>query len=370
MSSDRQNSTRIPVVGEHPYDVTIGRGLQALVQGAVREGARQVAVIHQVTMNSAAGHIADALTAAGFLVTQIAVPDGEAAKTSEIAADCWSRLGKAAFTRTDVIVGLGGGATTDLAGFVAATWLRGVDVIHVPTTLLAMVDAAVGGKTGINTAEGKNLVGAFHEPTAVFCDLDFLETLPSADLAAGLAEVIKVGFTSDPTIIDLIEADPASAVDPQSRLIGELIQRAISVKASVVANDLRESSVSGIGREVLNYGHTFAHAIEQLENYRWRHGDAVAVGIMFEAHLAVAAGILDPHVVSRQRVILQSVGLPTSYSRAPLDDFIEVMKVDKKSRGDLLRFVVLEGVGKPRILAGPTSEQLSSAYESLGKDVE
>jgi 3-dehydroquinate synthase len=204
----------------------------------------------------------------------------------------------------------------------------------------------------------------------VFCDLDFLATLPRVDLVAGLAEVIKVGFTSDPVILDLIELDPAAATDPTSRLIGELIYRAISVKASVVASDLRESATTGIGREVLNYGHTFAHAVEQVEKYRWRHGDAVSVGIMFEAHLAHAAGLLSPDIVDRQRSILRSVGLPTSYSNAALDDLVEVMKVDKKSRGDLLRFVVLEGIGNPRILAGPSNEQLSIAYERVGKDDE
>ena len=369
MSSDH-TTTRISVRGERPYDVTIGRGLLRSIPGAVRDDARQVAVVHPGAMEPSAKILRDALTEYGYLVTLIGIPDGEGAKTSDVAADCWSRLGKAAFTRSDVIIGVGGGATTDLAGFVAATWLRGVNVIHIPTTLLAMVDAAVGGKTGINTAEGKNLVGSFHEPSGVFCDLDFLATLPDADLVAGLAEVIKVGFTSDPTIIELIEADPAAAADPHSQLIGELIQRAIAVKATVVANDRRESSSTGIGREVLNYGHTFAHAIEQVENYTWRHGDAVSVGIMFEAHLANVAGLLSSEVVNRQRSILHSVGLPTSYSSASIEDLIEVMKVDKKSRGDLLRFVVIDGVGQPRILAGPTHEQLSSAYDVLGRDGE
>ena len=369
MMNSSGDVTTIRVAGERPYDVVIGRNLHGAVRQALASGTRRVAVIHPPTMGESATAIGAALVESGFLVTYLPVPDGEAAKTAEVAAECWSALGRAGFTRSDAVVGVGGGATTDLAGFVAATWLRGVPVIHVPTTLLAMVDAAVGGKTGINTSEGKNLVGSFHEPAGVFCDLEFLTTLPAQDLAAGLAEVIKVGFTSDPVILDLITRDPRGAVDPASQVLTELIERAIAVKAGVVAADLRENSSSGIGREVLNYGHTFAHAIEQVENYRWRHGDAVAVGIVFEAHLAQASGLLPSDVVAQHYEILRSVGLPTSYAGAALDRLMDVMKIDKKSRGDLLRFVVLEDIGRPVILAGPTNEQLAFAYSALGKGV-
>jgi len=369
MVNDPRHITTIRVAGERPYDVVIGRSLHTTVSKALAVGTRQVAVIHQPTTGESASAIGAELTEAGYLVTYIPIPDGEAAKTAAVAAECWSALGRAGFTRSDAVVGVGGGATTDLAGFVAATWLRGVPIIHVPTTLLAMVDAAVGGKTGINTPEGKNLVGSFHEPAGVFCDLNYLSTLAAQDLAAGLAEVIKVGFTSDPVILDLIAGDPAGAIDPGSRVLSELVERAIAVKAGVVAGDLRENSSSGIGREVLNYGHTFAHAIEQVEDYRWRHGDAVAVGIVFEAHLAEASGLLSADIVGKHYEILRSVGLPTSYAGTELDRLIDVMKIDKKSRGDLLRFVVLEDIGKPVILAGPTNEQLASAYSALGKGV-
>jgi 3-dehydroquinate synthase len=319
-------------------------------------------------MGDCAAIVGESLKEAGLRVTYLPIPDGELAKTAETAAGCWAQLGQAGFTRSDAVVGVGGGATTDLAGFVAATWLRGVPIIHVPTTLLAMVDAAVGGKTGINTSEGKNLVGSFHEPSGVFCDLDLLTSLPMPDLAAGLAEVVKVGFTSDPVILDLISNDPIGSVNPKSPVLAELIERAIAVKADVVAHDLRESSSDGLGREVLNYGHTFAHAIEQVEEYRWRHGDAVAVGIVFEAHLAQVSGLLDEDVVARHYEILRSLGLPTTYSGAGLDRLVDVMKIDKKSRGDLLRFVVLEDIGKPVILAGPTADQLKAAYLALEQD--
>ena len=187
------------------------------------------------------------------------------------------------------VLGLGGGATTDLAGFVAATWLRGVDIVHVPTTLLGMVDAAVGGKTGINTDAGKNLVGAFHQPAAVLVDLATLETLPPNELVAGMAEIVKAGFIADPRILELIEADPQAAVDPAGAVLPELIRRAITVKAEVVAADEKESAL----REILNYGHTLAHAIERREQYRWRHGAAVSVGLVFAAELGRLAGRLD-----------------------------------------------------------------------------
>jgi len=366
--NDSSSRVTIDVQGERPYAVVIGRDLAKDVASFLAPGTRQVAVIHQPSTSAAALDVAAALGEAQFIVTLIPVPDGEGAKTASIAEQCWSVLGQAAFTRSDAIVGVGGGAATDLAGFVAATWLRGVQVVHVPTTLLAMVDAAVGGKTGINTAEGKNLVGSFHEPVGVLCDLDHLRTLPPADLAAGLAEVVKVGFTSDPTILELICDNPRAAIDPSSPVLSELVERAISVKATVVAADLRESASDGIGREVLNYGHTFAHAIEQVEHYTWRHGDAVAVGIVFEAHLANVCGLLADDVVAMHYAILRSLDLPTAYRGADVDRLIEVMKIDKKSRGDLLRFVVIEGIGKPTVLAGPTREQLVAAYAALGRD--
>ena len=201
----------------------------------------------------------------------IEVPDGEDAKTVQVAAFCWDVLGQIGMTRSDVVVGLGGGATTDLAGWVAAGWLRGVRVIQVPTTLAAMVDAAVGGKTGVNTERGKNLVGAFHPPAGVLCDLATLSTLPPNDYIAGLAEVVKCGFIADPAILDLIEADPVAATRPGNPAERELIERSVRVKAEVVGEDLTEQG----RREILNYGHTLGHAIERAERYRWRHGAAV-----------------------------------------------------------------------------------------------
>jgi len=224
-----------------------------------------------------------------------------------------------------------------------------------------MVDAAVGGKTGINTAEGKNLVGAFHSPSGVLCDLATLRTLPAEDLRAGLAEVVKCGFIADARILELVEADPAAAADPGSDVLAELVERAVRVKAEVVSQDLREASL----REILNYGHTLAHAIEHVEHYRWRHGEAVAVGMVFTAELAHRAGRLDAEAVARHRRVLESVGLPTTYRGGAWDDLLVAMRRDKKTRQDTLRFVVLDGVGRPGRLEGPAPELLAEAYAAI-----
>lgn len=222
-----------------------------------------------------------------------------------------------------------------------------------------MVDAAVGGKTGINTDVGKNLVGSFHTPVRVVEDLDLLGTLPAQDLRAGLGEVVKCGFIADPVILDLVAADPEACLDPGSHVLRELVIRSVSVKARVVGEDLEEAGL----REVLNYGHTLAHAIERCEDYHWRHGDAVAVGCVFAAELAHALGLLDADAVRTHREILASVGLPTAYDGAPLGDLVEVMLSDKKVRSGRLRFVLLDGLQHPVVrvvdpadLEGPARE--------------
>jgi 3-dehydroquinate synthase len=346
------SSTRIRVATAKPYDVVVGHNLLGELPALVAK-AQRIAVIHPEALRTTGETIAQDLRQHGFEAHSVEVPDGEPSKDLKVAAYLWDVLGKAGFTRTDAIVAVGGGATTDLAGFVAATWLRGVDVVHIPTTLLGMVDAAVGGKTGINSSAGKNLVGAFHEPLGVLCDLTALETLPKHDFVSGLAEVIKVGFTHDPRILELVE----EGYEKHTR---ELIERAIAVKARVVADDLTEQG----GRETLNYGHTLAHAIEKVEDYRWRHGAAVSVGLVFVAELARLAGRLDDATAQRHRTILDSVGLPTSYE----GDWAQLhaaMKIDKKSRGDRLRFVVLDALAKPRILDDPDPTHLVAAWEEV-----
>lgn len=354
--------TRITVSGDSSYDVVVGRGLLGELAGMV-ERSQRVAVVHPAALATTAEAIRDDLTAAGHEVDAIEVPAGEGQKDLKVAAHLWDVLGQAGFTRTDAIVSVGGGATTDLAGFVAATWLRGVPVVHVPTTLLGMVDAAVGGKTGINTGAGKNLVGAFHPPAGVLCDLTALETLSRHDYVAGLAEVVKVGFTHDPRILELVELDPKAAQTPAGPHTRELIERAVAVKAQVVSEDLTERGQ----REFLNYGHTLGHAIEKVENYRWRHGAAVAVGLVFAAELGRLAGRLDDTTAERHRAVLDSVGLPTSYT-GDWQRISSAMRVDKKTRGNRLRFVVLDELASPRILDDPDPGLLVAAYEQVRKD--
>lgn len=358
-----QDLRRISVEAEEPYDVVVGRQLLGELPTMIGESARQVAVIHPRALAQTGEVVRADLTQQGLTAIAIEVPDAEAAKSSEVAAFCWSVLGQNNFTRTDAIVAVGGGATTDLAGFVAATWLRGVRIVQVPTTLLGMVDAAVGGKTGINTAEGKNLVGSFHAPAGVLCDLGTLDTLPAHDYVAGLAEVVKVGFTHDPSILELIEADPQAARVPTGPHTEELIVRAVQVKADVVGRDLKESG----DREFLNYGHTLGHAIERHERYQWRHGAAVSVGLVYAAELARLSGRLASEVVDRHRSVLTALGLPTAYRSDAWSDLVETMRVDKKSRGDILRFIVLEDVGKPTRLIGPDPGLLAAAYAEVSQ---
>ncbi|MEW9530382.1 3-dehydroquinate synthase [Microbispora sp. NPDC049125] len=354
-------ATRITVQGDAPYDVVVGTGVLAELPGLVGPGARTVAVVHPAGLPEIARPVCGSLEAAGHEVVALPVPDGEGAKTVHVAAELWSAFGRYGVTRSDAVVGVGGGATTDLAGFVAATWLRGVKLVQVPTTLLAMVDAAVGGKTGINTPEGKNLVGSFHPPAGVLCDLATLVSVPRQDYVAGLAEIVKGGFIADPTILMLIEDDPAGACTPEGEHTRELIERKIRVKADVVGADLRESGL----REILNYGHTLAHAIERVEDYHIRHGEAVAIGLVYAAELSRLDGRVGRDVVDRTRSILRSVGLPTAYRREAWPELRDHMRVDKKSRGAVLRFVVLDDIARPARLENPSEELLEAAYQEV-----
>jgi 3-dehydroquinate synthase len=355
--------TRIAVHGDRPYDVVIGAGVLGRLPSLLGEEVRTVAVVHPESLPEIARPVCGAIEAAGHLPVSLPVPDGERAKTSLVAAELWSAFGRHGLTRSDAVVGVGGGATTDLAGFVAATWLRGIKVVQVPTTLLAMVDAAVGGKTGVNTPEGKNLVGSFHPPAGVLCDLATLVTVPRADYVGGLAEVIKGGFIADPEILRLIEADPEAARRPDGPHTRELIERKIQVKADVVGADLRESGL----REILNYGHTLAHAIERVEEYHIRHGEAVAIGMVFAAELSRVAGRIGPDLVERTRAILTSVGLPTAYPAEAWPQLRDHMRLDKKNRGAKQRFVVLDGLAEVGRLEDPPEEMLQAAYHEVAR---
>jgi 3-dehydroquinate synthase len=357
--------TRIRVGGERPYDVVVGAGaldeLPRLVAPRERQGAAAVAVVHAAGRGETAAAACRVLAQAGYRVHAEDIPDGEAAKDIAVAARLWSRLAAHRLGRDDCIVGIGGGAACDLAGFVAATWLRGIRVVLVPTTLLAMVDAAIGGKTAVNIPEGKNLVGAFHSPAGVLADLVTLETLPREDYVSGLAEVIKAGFIADPAVLDLVESDPGQAAVPAGAPAGELIERAIKAKAVVVAADLREAG----RRETLNYGHTLGHAIERVEGFGFRHGEAVAIGMTYAAELGRLAGRLDDRTARRHREVLTAVGLPTRYRPDAWPRLRMAMGVDKKARGSRLRFIVLDGLARPGVLDDPSEELLEQAYQEV-----
>jgi 3-dehydroquinate synthase len=358
--------TTVRVASGSPYDVVVGRGITgavaaSLADGGALAGAARVAMMHQPAVESVALAVAAGLEAAGVDVHRVELPGSEDGKNLATAGFCWEVCGRIGLTRSDAVVAIGGGAATDLAGFVAAGWMRGVRVVHVPTTLLAMVDAAVGGKTGINTGAGKNLVGAFHEPAAVIADLDTLTTVSSADLAAGMAEVIKTGFIADPEILTLVEADPKAALDPTGPVLEELVVRSVRVKSEVVAADLRESHL----REILNYGHTLGHAIERAERYRWRHGAAVSIGLVYAAALGRRLGRLDSATADRHAGILTALGLPTKYRAGAFPALLETMRIDKKARGSRIRFIVLDGLARPVAIDDPDPAVLAAAYSEV-----
>lgn len=349
------------MTGAAPYSITIGHDLADTITTFTAElQPAQVAIITQPAVADYAAALAAKAEAHGIAPVVIEVPDAETGKTLVVAQQCWDKLGELAFGRRDLVIGVGGGAVTDLAGFVAACWMRGVKVIQVPTTLLAMVDAAVGGKTGINTAAGKNLVGAFHEPAAVFIDLDVLATLPQDELIAGSAEIIKTGFIADPIILDRYEDDPAACLRVDGYL-PELVQRSVAVKAAVVGEDLKEADL----REILNYGHTFGHAVELNEQFEWRHGNAVAVGMMFIAHLSHARGLIDADLVARHADILASIGLPTSYKAGEFENLYLGMTRDKKNRAGKIRFVALTKVGECTRIEDGDKAELEAAYQHI-----
>lgn len=347
----------VSVTGPSPYDIHIGNNnLDAVAGHLADSGARRVLVVHQEPLRAVAEDLEHMLEQAGLAPVLACVPDAEAGKDLPVLSHLWDVLGEHGFSRQDAVVGLGGGAVTDLAGFAAATWMRGIKVVHVPTTLLAMVDAAVGGKTGINTTAGKNLVGAFHEPNAVFIDLARIATLPEQEVVSGSAELVKTGFIADPRILELYQEGP-------KHHWAELVERSVSVKAKVVGEDLKEAGL----REILNYGHTLGHAIERREHYMWRHGNAVGVGMMFVAHLAHARGLIDDDLVALHETVISGAGLPTRYEAGAFEELHEAMLLDKKNRDGKIRFVVLDGLGSCTRLEDATVEEMRAAYAKISE---
>jgi 3-dehydroquinate synthase len=375
-------SVLVPVAGGG-YPVLIGSGLLDRLDELLGElpGAEAAAVVSPPPVAAVAGRVGKALTRRGLAVHQLEVPAGEEAKRLAVVAGLYERLAEIPARRADPVVAVGGGATTDVAGFAAATWLRGVPLVNVPTTVLGMVDAAVGGKTGVDLEAGKNLVGSFHQPVAVVADLDTLAGLPTAEVRSGLAEVAKAGLAGDPALAGALarSAGPAVAGDPAA--LAPLVEGAVRVKAAVVGADEREEAADGevgppegsgepqggapVGRVMLNYGHTLGHALERLAGYRGlRHGEAVALGMVFAARVAEAIGLARPGLADGHIRLLGALGLPVGGVRLDPDQVLAAMATDKKHRGGL-RLVLLRRPGQPEVVPAPDRQVLVAAIRSL-----
>ena len=346
-------NSQITVVAERKYDVRISENWLERIQ-VIAEPHNLVLVLIPEDFARESG-IAKSLQALGSKYEIVRLPNGEAQKSFQVFQSIIEVCGRINLSRSDLIIGIGGGATTDLAGFVAATWLRGLDWVAVPTTLAGMVDAAIGGKTGINSEHGKNLVGALHSPVEVIVDLEFLQSLSKRDQSAGLAEVIKCGFIADPSILrDLIEPE----VDYQ-----KLIMKSVAVKAAVVSSDFKET----FAREILNYGHTVGHAIEMHSDYKLRHGEAVAIGMVFAAELSHAHGTLTAKDVALHRELASNFNLPIQYPRTAWSAVYSNLTRDKKNRGGKIRFVTLKGPGVTDRLEVVSENLLREIYERIAE---
>jgi shikimate kinase/3-dehydroquinate synthase len=358
------NGVRTVVVplAERSYEVYVGPGLVKRMSTLLPdlEGAEKAFVVTHESLRPLGRDVVEALSSRGLSTTVLTVPEGEEAKSLEVAGVLYRQLSDAAAHRHDVLVGVGGGVITDVAGFVASTYARGMPLIHVPTTLLGQVDAAVGGKTALNLPRGKNLIGTFYQPRAVMCDVDLLATCPVEEIRSGMAEVAKYGFIADSDLLAYVESNGRRVYECDVDVLVETVSRSVAIKASIVAADEREAGE----RAILNYGHTFAHAIEHAAGFgRIRHGEAVSIGMMAAAHLAHELGRITDEVVEVQRRVLSSLDLPVS-ARLSMDELERGWALDKKQlRG--VRFVLLSDLGKPEAGVEAPRELIARALERL-----
>lgn len=362
----RKNVTVVDVaLPGRAYAVEIGSGNLARLGPRLRQcsAARLATVITDTTVGPLyAAKVEDSLRAADFGAATLTVPAGEASKSLQQAAGLYDQLARRRCGRGDPIIALGGGVVGDLAGFVAATWLRGVPLVQCPTTLEADIDAGIGGKTAVNHASGKNMIGAFHQPILVCIDIDCLKTLDERDVRAALAESVKHGLIAGEWFFQWHEQNVPAITNREPQTLTELIRRNCEIKTSVVISDERETEARSVGRAALNLGHTVGHAIEAQSDYRLRHGEAVALGIVAALDLAVRhVGFPEP---DRQRAesLLASLGMATR-SAGPLDvaDLLRRMAGDKKTRRQTLRFVVPKGIGSLCWLEDPGEESVCKA---------
>ena len=338
----------IRVKAEHNYDVEIGVQYSNAIK-QILNGHNKVLILAPASL------IKQYKLKESKNLSLLSTPNGESQKNSKFLELIWKKAASAGIERTDAIIGFGGGATTDVAGFAAATWLRGINWYAIPTSLAGMVDAGIGGKTGINSAAGKNLIGSFYSPKKVFIDPDFLDSLPKRDIAAGMAEVFKCGFISDYKILNLVQDDFLDY--PQ------LISRAVKVKADVVSKDFKESKL----REILNYGHTLGHAIEKDSKYKLRHGEAVSIGMVFAAELSKELVDLSQDAVSLHRELLANFNLPLTYGKSRWNSLSVLLMQDKKVKQSRLRFIGISKIGKPVWLEDVSLSTLAKVYERISK---
>jgi 3-dehydroquinate synthase len=348
-----------------PYEVCVGSdllGRAGELLPALTGAERAFVVADAAVAGRYLAPLSRGLSARGLGVVHLGVPEGEEAKSLAVMQALERQLATQEAHRDDLVVALGGGAVGDLAGFVAATYMRGVPFVQVPTTLTAQVDAAIGGKTGVNLPEGKNLVGAFHQPVAVLADVGALATLPDRAFRSGLAEVAKYGLTLDLELLEVLEADPSPLLERQPPALEAVVARCVRAKAAVVAADERDTG----RRLVLNYGHTLGHALERLESFAGRtHGEAIATGMVFAALLSEALGRAPSGLASRHIRLLSSLGLETDGPLPPAEEVLEAIRMDKKYRSGA-RFVLLGDVGRPFVQDAVPPELLRTTLERAG----
>ena len=352
-------------LGQRTYPIHIGRGLAPTlanqVEGDLSSGYKAAVITDENVVRSQETFLNTAFAALPSLV----LPAGESTKAFPQMERCCEFLAASGLDRGGRLYAVGGGVIGDLAGFVAASYYRGIGFYQVPTTLLAMVDSSVGGKTGINLTQGKNLVGAFHQPLAVYADLDTLQTLPEREFSAGMAEVIKHGLLADADLFAELERKPE--LDPSSVALSPIIRRNCALKAGVVSADEREQSASG-GRALLNLGHTFGHAIEAVAGYgTYLHGEAVAVGLVLAARLSVELGMVEAAVPERISALLEQYKLPVRLREPlPVDELLGAARKDKKSRSGRLRYVALKAVGTAVMIDAPEEELIRGLWCAAG----
>jgi 3-dehydroquinate synthase len=339
-------------LGPRGYDIEITAGPVGRFAGFLRErlpAATQALVVTDANLRAVAEELAAGLSAAGVKPTVAVVPAGEGTKSLAAAAGLYDRLAELPADRKTPVVAVGGGVVGDLAGFAAATYNRGLPLVMVPTTLLAMVDSSVGGKVGVNHPRGKNLIGAFHQPAGVWIDTALLATLPDREYRSGLAEVVKYGVSLDAEFFEFVEAHADDLFAREPAAVGRVVRRSCELKAEVVRQDEREET--GL-RAVLNYGHTFAHAFEAVGGYgAWLHGEAVAAGMACAARLAAGRGLVPPELGGRQDRLLERFGLPTRVPAGwPADALLAAMRLDKKAAAGRLRFVLPTRLGAVRLV--------------------